>query len=100
MPRTANLHDMDDDSPPPAALFEGEAVILRQPMQASDNDEHGWRRGGEEPSAAAVAQAFLRNASGGAACYSVDLSMVVTAAITEELTDALGALYRNSASLA
>ena len=42
----------------------------------------------------AVANAFLNNVAGGAACYDVDMSMVAASATTEELRAALQQLRR------
>ena len=49
---------------------------------------HSWK------DASAVAHAFITNLSGGAACYDVDLGLCVDDAITEELTETMGAMRR------
>ena len=46
-----------------------------------------------------VAEAFLTNESGGAACFSLDLGMVSVQAMKVELAEALGSLQRKMASV-
>ena len=44
-----------------------------------------------------VAEAFLTNCAGGAACFDVDFSMVAEGSVTEELTAAFVAMKRSMA---
>ena len=50
-----------------------------------------WADGGER----AIAEAFLTNRAGGAACYDVDVSMVAEGALTEHVSMALEAIKRS-----
>lgn len=95
MPRAAapllSDHDAadggDDDDEQPCTVLRSAPPSAA--AGASESSSDTGRAFGDDASPRSVAVAFLTNVSGGAACYAVDIELVVDTARTDELRQAL-----------